>query len=117
MVFAVGAVDFPQELVAYGLSDELLARLFEEVLSRKMPLSWCLNVPPNVDFYQKLHPYLKKWHVTCKASKISIGKFYLAIDKFLLEKTDRPDNAYRFIDNLTKANTPPANQLIMDVEQ
>ena len=103
MVFAVGAVDFPQELVAYGLSDELLARLIEEVLSRKMPLSWCLNVPPNVDFYQKLHPYLKKWHVTCKASKISIGKFYLAIDKFLLEKTDRPDNAYRFIDNLTKA--------------
>lgn len=107
----MGTVDFPQVLVAYGLSEELLAQLFEEVLSKKMPLSWCLNVMPNVDFYQTLHPYLKQWHVTCKASKTAIGKFYLAIDKFLLEKTDRADNAYRFIDNLSKSKYTSGKQV------
>ena len=108
-VIHIGAVDFPQDFVAYGLSERLLTQLYEEVVGGKKSPSdsgRCLSITPNIDFYQALHPYLKKWHITCKASKTTIGKLYLAIDKFLAKKTDRPDNAYRFVDNLTKANYP-----------
>ena len=107
-IFYIGAVDFPQDLVAYGLSERTLTQIYEEVVGgKKSPSdSRCLNVTPNVDFYQALHPYLKKWHITRKATKTTIGKLYLALDKCLVEKTDRPDNAYRFVDNLTKANYP-----------
>ena len=86
--FVIGAVDFPQVFVAYGLSEELLAQLFEEVLSKKMPLSWCLKSHTKCCFLPNLAPYLKQWNVTCKVSKTAIEKFYLAIGKFLLEKTD-----------------------------
>ena len=102
-------LNFPQELVGYGLSEELLVKLFEQVHNAETALSWCLKGVPDNNFYQTLHPFLKKWHVTRNLSKRAIGKFYLSIDKNLQEKTDRTDNTYRFIENfITSKHSPNA---------
>ena len=55
---------------------------------------------PNVKFYQTLHSFLKKWPVTCTASKMAIGKLYLTIDKNMKEKGIRADYAYILIEHL-----------------
>jgi len=103
--------EFPEELVAYGLNEELLATLFRQVQSEEKHLSWCLKGVPNNDFYQTLHPFLKKWHVTSRVSKTGIGEFYMSIDKNLHEKTHRTDNAYRFIENVSRSKHSPNKQM------
>lgn len=74
-------LNFPQELIGYGLNEDLLAKLFGQVQNEETSLSWYLKSVPNNDFYQTLHPFLKKWHVTRNVTKVAIGKFYLSIDK------------------------------------
>ena len=43
---------------------------------------------------------------THKSIKVSIGRFYVAIDKNLHTRGFRPDNAYRFIERLTMSKHP-----------
>ena len=103
----MGSLGFPQDLVGYGLSEELLTELFEQLQNDVKPLNWCLKGIPNIDFYKALHPFLKKWHVTSNVSKAVIGKFYLSIDKNLHESTDCTDNAYRLIENVVRSKHSP----------
>lgn len=97
---------FPKKLHEYGLNEELLALLFNQFLNEKSPLKWHLNGIPNIGFYQELHPFLKKWSVTHDLTKITIGRFYIAIDSNLKKRCIRADNVYRLINNISLSDQP-----------
>ena len=99
---------FPLRLHGYGLNEELLASVYDQVLNKKNILCWQLKDVPDIGFYQELHPFLKKWSITRGASKISIGRFYIAIDPSL---KGRADNVYRFIERVAKSDQP-SNKLM-----
>ena len=63
-------------------------------------LSWKLNIPPTIGFYRALHTYLKKQPGITKAL---IGRFYIAVDCNVREKGSRPDNVYRYVENITSS--------------
>jgi len=67
--------EFPEELVAYGLNEELLATLFRQVQSEEKHLSWCLKAVPNNDFYQTLHPFLKNGMSQVESQKQALENF------------------------------------------
>ena len=96
---------FPEELSLYGLTEELLASTFSQVLNNEKSLSWKLSSTPTVGFYHALHRYLKRWPTTSRTTKIAIGKFYIAIDPNLKAKGGRPDNIYRFIEKVSQSET------------
>ena len=98
---------FPQELVSYGLSEELLQTTFRQV-SAGEPASWQLMSIPNVGFYQSLHHFLKRWPLTRRASKRAVAEFYIAIDPKLSAKGSRPDSIYRFIEGLSNVHPDQA---------
>lgn len=97
---------FPTKLHGYGLSEELLSSIVYQVLTEKHPLKWSLKGIPDIGLYQQLHPFLKKWSVTRDLTKISIGRFYIAIDSNLKRKGMRADNVYRLIDRISKSDQP-----------
>ena len=99
-------ITFPLELNEYGLDEELLTAVFDQILSGTEPLLWYLKGVPCVAFYQKLHTFLKKWSVTSKLTKATIGKFSMLIDKNLSSKGWRVDYVYRFINKLCKRGKP-----------
>ena len=105
-------VEFPHELTNYGLTESLLEVVWTQVeKSDATPLKWSLKGVPNVDFYQDLFSFLKKWHKTKRATKIQLGRFCLAIDRNLQVKGCRPDNAYRFIQSVVGLNIPRNTQM------
>jgi hypothetical protein len=74
-------VPFPQELLKYGLTAELLDLTFDQVLhGERVPLQWSLNIVPIIEFFQALHQFMKRWSITRQATKTAIGRFYMAID-------------------------------------
>lgn len=101
-------ITFPEELLSYGLSEEILKTIFCQACNRQ-PVSWKLTSIPKVGFYQVLHSFLKKWPLTCKVSKREIALLYMAIDPKLNAKDSRADNTYRFIENLVKT---PSDQVM-----
>ena len=94
------------ELKAYGLTEEVLLTVFRQACVGQS-VCWKLTSIPAISFYQTLHKYLKKWPLTRTATNSTVAKFYVAIDPFLKAKGCRPDNTYRFIENLTKLQVPP----------
>ena len=62
--------------------------------------TWKLCGTPTIGFYRKLHTYLKKQP---KLSKVLIGRLYSVIDYNFQEKGSRPDNIYRFVDNIVSS--------------
>jgi len=94
-------VPLPEDLsVHYGLTTELLYELFQSAqicLNQVNPV-WCLLGIPNVGFYRKLHLFLRKWDKTKSATKTSIGKLYLYIDRQLQQEKDNPMSAFKFIE-------------------
>jgi hypothetical protein len=101
---------FPSELLHYGLNEDLLMLVFHQVQNNKKSLAWSLKGIPNKDFYQKLHPYLKKKF--SRVTKVSLGKFYIAIDHNLKERRIRADNAYRLIEKLSLMKCACSNELM-----
>ena len=95
----VGSVVFPVELMQYGLTLEVLECAIEN-------MSWSVQGIPNVEFYRKLHYFLKKWDKTQSLTKTCIGKFYLGIDIHLRERGSTPVNTYYFIDKLASSDVP-----------
>jgi len=92
---------FPVELTHYGLTLEILDSAIEN-----MSDSWSVQGIPNVEFYRKLHYFLKRWSKTQSLTKTCIGKFYLAIDSHLQERGSTPYNTYKFIDQLVSSDVP-----------
>ena len=102
----VGTV-FPKELQAYGLNEELLAEVFSRVLSgHEQSLVWHLRGVPDYGFYQDLHYFITRCPQTSTLTKVSLGKFCIAIDTNLRARDLRPDNAYRFIERIATSNQP-----------
>ena len=100
-----GHVDFPPDLGKYGLNESLLAKVFYHVQHhKKTHIPWELKGIPEIRFYKELHCFIKKWPVTFSASKATVGRLYLAIDKNLHVREFNPSHAYMFIDRLTSAN-------------
>ena len=52
-----------------------------------------------------------KWHLKKKSSKISIGRFYIAIDPNLKERGLRADNVYRLINRIAKSDQPSSKMM------
>ena len=87
---------YPSELMEQGLTEEVLSQSLDQVRSGREESSWKLSGIPTVGFYRQLHYYLKRQPM----SKVLIGKLYCAIDCNFKEKASRPDNTYRFVDNI-----------------
>ena len=88
---------FPPYLKECGLTEELLERVFNQVLEDKEP-TWHYRGIPEIKFYKELHHFLKKWSVSRRTTKQAIGRFYMAIDPNF--KGMRADNVYRLIERL-----------------
>ena len=75
--------------------------VFHQVCNGQLA-GWRLTRIPVNGFYQSLHHFLKKGPCTCSANKSLISELYVAIDPYLKAKGGRPDNIYRFVENLAK---------------
>ena len=105
LLFSVCVSEYPKEFNMYGLTEEILTATFHQVQSGEKSLQWHLTCIPTISFYRSLHCYFKKWPVSSRLSKISLGKFYIAIDANLKLKGSRPDNVYKFIDKLSQSQS------------
>lgn len=102
---SVSDIEYPEALVMCGLTKEVLAATFQQILSGGTSVDWQLSSTPTTSFYRSLHCYLKKWPVSSRSSKISIGKFYIAIDAKLQARGSRPDNVYRLIERISRSQS------------
>ena len=93
---------FPTYLRDYGLTEDLLTVVFNQVLRGDENLEWSLTHVPKKQFYKELHSFLKKWQISHISSKTSIGRFYIAIDPSLKRKNMRADNIYQLIDKMSQ---------------
>ena len=59
-----------------------------------------------MEFYRKLHPFLKKWEQTRSATKASLGRFYISIDERLQKRGSTPNNTYLFIEKVVSSDRP-----------
>ena len=59
-----------------------------------------------MEFYRKLHLFLKKCEQTRLATKASLGRFYVSIDKQLQERESTPNNTYLFIEKVVASDRP-----------
>ena len=101
---------FPKELQAPGLNEELLAKVFSQVLSgQEQSLVWHLRGVPDYGFYQDLHYFITRCHQTSTLTKVSLGKFYILIDTNLWTRDLHLDNAYRFIERIDTSNQPQSS--------
>ena len=79
------------------------------------PLKWSLKSIPNIDFYQDLSSFLRRWHKSKRATQMAIGRFFIAIDKNL--QGYRADNAYRLVLRVSASNLPRDTQMNYRAEQ
>ena len=88
-----------------ALSDEELQQitsaLSEVEAGENEGLSWQVNTNPTIGFYRALHTHLKKQP---GVTKVLIGRFYIAVDHNIRERGSRPDNVYRYIENVTSSS-------------
>ena len=63
-----------------------------------------LKGSPELRFYSEIHKFLRKWPLTRSATKETIGRFYIAIDKNLQIKGRTPNNTYLFIDQMVRSH-------------
>ena len=98
MIF-IECASFPEQLHHYGLTKEILSEAFQfsqqsiANFDEDISESWSLHGIPNVEFYRKLHPFLKKWEQTHLATKTSVGRFYITIHRQLQERGSTPINS------------------------
>ena len=74
---------------------------------------WKLYDTSTIEFYRKLHTYLKQQQP--KLSKVFIGRLYSTIDCNFKEKGSRPDNVYRFVDNIVSSNRPSDDPMLYNI--
>ena len=96
-------ISFPEELLSYGLNEDNLLFVFNQVLTGDLHLRWQLKGIPNADFYIKLHPFIKKWPATKDETKVAVGKFYMGIDRSFANSS-YPYNLYPYVEKFTSAS-------------
>ena len=109
----IGAASvFPPELADEGLSREVLLSTLEQVKTGRTDCSWKLHDTPTIGFYRQLHTYLKSQH---NLSKVTIGRFYSAIDCNFQQKGSRPDNTYRFVENIVSSERQSDSSMLYNI--
>ena len=68
-----------------------------------------------LNFYRKLHEFLKKWEKTRTSTKTSIGRFYIVIDRQLQERGSSPSNTYKFIDRIVTSTLPDSSVMSYNI--
>ena len=71
--------------------------------------SWSLHGIPNVEFYRKLNPFLKKWERTHLTTKTSVGRFYITVHRQLQDRGSTPINTYLFIEKVVSSERADAD--------
>lgn len=104
---------FPEELHEQGLSEEVITLTLSEVQVGDTSYSWQLNAIPTIGFYRALHTYLKKQP---RITKVLIGRFYCTMDSNLQEKGSRPDNVYRYIDNIACSKRQSDEPMVYNIQ-
>jgi len=72
---------------------------------------------PNVEFYRKLHSFLKKWEQTYSVTHASVGRFYIYIDQQLQKRGSNPSNTYWFIEKVVSSERSNAALMPYDITQ
>ena len=103
---------FPPELIEQGLCQEVLSSTLEQVRAGSVDHSWKVCSTPTIGFYRKLHTYLKQQP---KLSKVLIGRLYSVIDCNFQEKGSRPDNTYRFVDNIVSSKRQSNDPMLYNI--
>lgn len=108
-MFLGSITEFPQDVLEQGLSQEVLFSTTKQIQAGNFNASclWRLSGTPTIGFYRKLHTYLKHQP---QLTKVIIGRLYCVIDGNFEEKGSRPDNFYRFVDNIVSSERQSADQ-------
>lgn len=104
---------FPEELFEQGLSEEVITLTLSEVQAGDTSYSWQLHTILCIGFYRALHTYLKRQP---RITKVLIGRFYIATDYNLQEKGSRPDNVYRYIDNIACSKRQSDEPMVYNIQ-
>ena len=116
-MISAGSQSLPDELARnYGLTIQLLGEFFQ-IQSKSPSTSWSLHGIPFVEFYRKLHPFLKKWSATWSLPKTTIGKFYLSIDRLLQARGSSPYNTYKFVERVISSDVPDSSIMMYGADQ
>lgn len=109
-MYIVTGDSYPDDLIAYGLTKELLISAMSKIEASVWSLSGRI---PTIGFYRALYLYLKQHF---KATKTSIGKLYCGIDANLKEKGSRPDNIYRFVERIVSSDRHSEDLMMYDTQ-
>ena len=74
----------------------------------------CRILPMSI-FIKTYQASLIRWHKSKQATKMGIGRFFIAIDKNL--QGYRADNAYRFVERVSASNLPRDTQVNYRVQE
>ena len=111
----IDSLPFPEQLTSYGLTAEKLSQAFDHAQSEAVSTCWSLHGIPYVEFYRKLHEFLKKWEKTRTSTKTSIGRFYITIDRQLQERGSSPSNTYKFIERIVSSTLPDSSVMSYNI--
>ena len=100
---------FPEELTEQGLSEEVLFSILSEVQTGSPSHFWELNGIPSIGFYRALHTR----HL--RITKVLIGRFYATIDCNFQEKGSRPDNIYRFVEQIVASKRQSDEPMVYNI--
>lgn len=83
--------------------ESTLQRAFLQCLNGQEDLCWSLTKHVTIGFYRDLHRYLKQWPPARSATKTTVGRFYLLMDRNFQSRkiSSRPDNIYMFVQRIT----------------
>ena len=120
LLFCVHAylLPFPDQLSSYGLTVESLSQAFDSAQSgneEELSNCWSLHGVPYVEFYRKLHEFLKKWEKTRYCTKTAVGRFYIFIDRQLQERGSSPSNTYKFIEQVVSSTLPDTSVMSYNI--
>ena len=84
----------------------------EQVQTGNTQSCWQVSGTPSIGFYRKLHAYLKSLP---NLSNVVIGKLYSAVDPNFKEKGSRPDNLYRFVQNVVTSKRESSDPMVYSI--
>ena len=76
---------------------------------------WELNGIPSIGFYRALHTYLRR-HLRITNFKVLIGRFYAIIDCNFHEKGSKPDNIYRFVEQIVASKRQLDQPMVYNIQ-
>jgi len=104
---------FPEELIERRVSEKVLFSTLSNLQTGRSSHFWEVNGISSVGFYRALHTYLRK-HL--RISKVLIGRLYVTIDCNFQEKGSRPDNIYRFVEQIIASKRQSGEPMVYNIQ-